>query len=193
MSRADAIDPHRLDVFIEYERLRLTTAGELLVGCGQLGDAAVNTYSRVHGVSFDRPPALLIESAQTGNSIKFVFSESWLPRVSTDKDHDIIVGVPRKLGIPVFCGFLLLSSAKLVLDVENAYLDAQIKRVELQLKKTELQKSLEKMPDGLKPTEQSIDTVRRIVNDPDLKRFEIYGTDILAYRKRNGDQNPDHR
>src|SRR6266581_3787664 len=85
-------------------------------------------------------PELELVEVQTGESIKFKFTERALPSISSDKENDIVIGVPKKLGIPVLMGFLLLSAAEKALDMRNKYYDGQIKQIELQLKREEIDK-----------------------------------------------------
>lgn len=132
-----------LDFYIQYNQLNASDLGRILLSCNSLYDGAYEMYGRETTVRFAEAPALIIDEMYTGNSIKFRFTESWLPTFSSDKDDDIVVGVPKKLGIPLLIGYLLLSSAEKILNVRNEYLEMKKNEIELQLKQHEISKIME--------------------------------------------------
>ena len=182
------LDPHNLPIYLRYERLTAKTLGHLLAGMGGIGDSAAQIYGRHYAIGM-RMPSLEIDSAQTGDSIKLTLGEGWLPSISADKDHDIVISVPRKLGIPLLVGYLMLSAAEKVLDVRSKCFDDQIKRIELKLKQQELSKVM--TPDT-KALPQLLplarDTLGTISHNTDIKVFQVYGIDILDVQQRRRKQ-----
>lgn len=188
MAREKTIDRHTLELFIEYEQLTASAFGRLMSSLGRCGEVASESYGNAQGYRGLSLPELTIETASTEHSINFTLGEGWLPSVTTDENHDIVVDVPKKLGIPLLCGYLLLTTARNLLQVDNARLDTQIKRVDLQLKRTKLQELREtrELPmRGVSELSQRI--VHDIVDNQDLHSFVLYDIDILAFRRKEGD------
>lgn len=178
------VDPHILPMYLQYERLTAKTLGQLLAGMGGIADSAAQMYGR-HYATGMRMPSLEIDSAQTGESIKFTLGEGWLPSISADKDHDIVISTPRKLGIPLLVGYLMLSAAEKVLDIRSKCFDDQIKRIELKLKQQELNKIM-------KPNKEAVqqllplarDTVGTLTHNTDIRVFQVYDIDIVNVQQR---------
>jgi hypothetical protein len=188
MASTQDLDPHSLGLFLEYKQLRAATFGQFLAEIGQQADSITAHYGRLRGLRPDQCPALLIEAADTSNSIKLTLGEGWLPQVTSDEEHDIVVSVPKKLGIPLVVGYLILNGASRVLDIRNDYLDSQIKTIELQLKESELRETLYG-DRGVFPelAEASQETVRRVLDDEDIESFRLYGADLVAIRRKEED------
>ena len=136
-----------LDFYIQFTRLRAEDFGQIMLSSSNIYNGLLNLYSHETGTQFSDRPSLEVLKVQTGDSIKFCFTEGWLPQISSDKEHDIIIGTPKKLGIPLLIGYLLLCSAEKIIDVKNKHLDGQIKELELRLKQEEVNKLKEK-PDN---------------------------------------------
>ena len=121
-----------------------------------------------------------LSEANTGDSIKFKFIERALPSISSDKENDIVIGVPKKLGIPVLMGFLLLSAADKAMDMRNKYYDGQIKQIELQLKQEEINKirrgSEIKAPEELEKQSQTI--IASLLSNTAFTSVSINGVQI---------------
>jgi len=149
-----------LDFYIQYEYLSSRDFGTLLEACSNLSDSAYRFYAESLRSTWADPPVLELSEANTGDSIKFKFIERALPSISSDKENDIVIGVPKKLGIPVLMGFLLLSAADKAMDMRNKYYDGQIKQIELQLKQEEINKIRRsgetKAPEELEKQSQTI-------------------------------------
>ena len=169
-----------LDFYIQYEYLSSRDFGTLLEACNDLSDNAYRFYAESSRGTWAEPPVLELFEANTGDSIKFKFIERALPSISSDKENDIVIGVPKKLGIPVLMGFLLLSAADKAMDMRNKYYDGQIKQIELQLKQEEINKirhgSETKAPIELEKQSQTI--IASILNNKAFKSVSINGVEI---------------
>lgn len=172
-----------LDFYIQYEYLPSRDLGVLLEACNNLSDIAYRLYAELsqHGTWAD-PPVLEISEVHTGESIKFKLIERALPSISSDRENDIVIGVPKKLGIPLLLGFLLISAADQAMDLRNKYYDGEIKRIELQLKQEEINKLRHMGETGVPPVlqKQSEAIVASLLNNPALKSVSINGVPIKA-------------
>jgi hypothetical protein len=174
-----ALDPHSLPIHIAYSRLRAESFGTILLSCARIADEAFIAYARIQEKALAVPlPALELSTITTGSSVKFTFGEGWWPRVRSDSDHDIIIETPKKLGVPLLIGFLLLNGAASALDVRNKYLDHEIKTVELQLKKQELARILEQPQSAEKMKSAARDVVQYVLRDNDLVSVQVYNVDL---------------
>lgn len=183
MANSDSLNPEILPLYIQYERLTVCSLAQLYLGFAAIAEHSIHFYAKATGVKPDCLPTLELITAKTGDSIKFTFGEGLLPTISSDEQHDIIVNVPKKLGIPLLVGFLVLNGVKLVLDVRNAYLDTQIKEIELQLKKTELGKTLSPQTTGAL-SEKATTVVHEIIDNRNFNSFFVYDIDILEMRDK---------
>jgi hypothetical protein len=169
-----------LDFYIQYEYLSSRDFGTLLEACSNLSDSAYRFYAESLRGTWADPPVLELSEANTGDSIKFKFIERALPSISSDKENDIVIGVPKKLGIPVLMGFLLLSAADKAMDMRNKYYDGQIKQIELQLKHEEINKirggGETKAPDELEKQSQTI--IASLLSNSAFKEISINGVQI---------------
>lgn len=184
MVNEDIITPHSLEIYLKYKRLTARSFGEFVSGLGSIADLCAETYGRVVETKIPNLPTLEVEVVKTGESIKFKFGEGWLPCVTTDEQHDIIIDIPKKLGIPLLVGYLLLSAVKLPFDVYNSYLDSRLKQLDIILKQTEIRKVLHK--DGVISNlqEKSMDVINIIKNNNDYEEFKIYEVDIISISKK---------
>lgn len=180
-----AFDPHILPVYLRYNRLTARTLGHLLTDFGDIADTAAQAYGRQFA-GLVHMPSLEIETAQTGDSIKFTLGEGWLPSISSDNNHDIVINTPRKLGIPLLVGYLMLSAAEKVLDIHSNILEDRIKQIELKLKQEELNKIMtldhESAPQLLRQASGTLNTV--FINQ-DITVFQLYDIDIINLRDKN--------
>lgn len=176
--------PDTLPLYIQYERLTVRSLAQLYQGFAEIAEHSILLYAKAAGVKPNRLPTLELVTARTGDSIKFTFGEGLLPTISSNEEHDIIVNVPKKLGIPLLIGFLVLSGAKLVLDVRKAYLDTQIKEIELQLKKTELGRTLSSQATGAL-SDKAANVVYQVIDNRDFNSFVVYDVDIMELRNNS--------
>lgn len=183
MANSYPFNPEILPLYIQYKRLTVRSLAQLYLGFAEIADHTIHSYAKTTGIKPDSLPTLELITAKTGDSIKFTFGEGLLPSVSSNQEHDIIINVPKKLGIPLLIGFLVLSGVKLVLDVRNAYLDTQIKEIELQLKKTELGKTLSAQSTGLL-SEKAATVVYEVIDNRDFNSFVVYDIDIMEIRDK---------
>ena len=169
-----------LDFYIQYEYLSSRDFGMLLEACNNLSDTAYRFYAESSRGTWAEPPVLELSEANTGDSIKFKFIERALPSISSDKENDIVIGVPKKLGIPVLMGFLLLSAADKAMDMRNKYYDGQINQIELQLKQEEINKIRRggetRIPDEIEKQSQTI--IASLLNNTAFKSVSINGVQI---------------
>ena len=194
MATSDLYTPDFLPVYIKYERLTVRSLAELYAGFANISEFAIRVHAEAAGLKPDQLPAFELVTAKTGDSVKFRFGERWLPSITSNEEHDIVVDVPKKLGIPLLVGYLVLGGAKLVLGVRNSYLDSQIKVIERQLKETELQKTLQPQAnDAL--NDKAAHIVHQVIDNRDFSTFMVYDIDIMEFRggemrkhKRNWDE-----
>jgi hypothetical protein len=169
-----------LDFYIQYDYLSSRDFGRLLEDCNELSDSAYRFYSEPLPGTWAEPPVLELSEAKTGDSIKFKFIERALPSISSDKENDIVIGVPKRLGIPVLMGALLLGAADKAMDMRNKYYDGQIKQIELQLKQEEINKIRRgdetKAPEELEKQSQAI--IASILSNKAFKAVSINGVQI---------------
>lgn len=191
-----------LEIYISYERLKAKDLALYLHNLSIVADRVTEDYMLRFGdrhISSMDFPYLEVDSIHTGNSIKFTLTEGWKPSISSDEENDIVIGVPKKLGIPLVVGYLLITSAGQYQDIKMKSLDIQTREIELQLKKTELAKAL---TDNSNPNEtypfqpefylQSkvpeintllLDTVKNIIRNPDITKFKVNNVDIVSMNK----------
>lgn len=183
---------NQLEIYISYDRLRLRQFSKLLENLSIISDKIVEDYLIRYGIEGEFP-TLDVNSIHTGNSIKFSLIEGWTPFITSDEENDIIVGVPRKLGIPLVIGYLLLTTASQYQELRNNHLDNKIKEIEYQLKQEELSKVLlernenkdslilnpfyftEKVPE-IKPI--LLDTIKDVLKNPEINEFKVNGSEI---------------
>jgi len=186
MNDSTQVIPNTLDIYIKYERLTVRSLTDLCSGIAELADIVLDFYGNVTGSLPNQLPAIEIEEAHTGESIKIKFGEGWLPSVSSNEDDDIVIDVPKKLGIPLLLGYLLLNGVKATINMHSTYLDNQIKQVELQLKKNELQDKLSKSKKSSEVLQKkAVNVVNTIIQNNDYRSFVIYDIDILTLRHDN--------
>ena len=189
MVHEEIIEPHILPVYITYTRLTSTSLGYLLSSWGQIADHISENYADINGIKYTIFPTLEIESVHTGDSIKFIFGEGWIPTITSDKNNDIVINIPKKIGIPLLIGYLMLSVASNTLDVYNKYLDLKLKQIELQLKKTEIRKIIEKKPFIVKElNHHALKIYNSIIENKDFKTFLIYDIDIKNIIKEKSEE-----
>jgi hypothetical protein len=182
----DRTEPASLDFYIQFEYLSSRDFGALLMACSILSESAYRYYSEVsHGV-WAQPPELELAEVQTGESIKFKFIERAVPTISSDKENDIVIGIPKKLGIPILMASLLLNAADKAMDMRNKYYDGQIKQIELQLKQEEINKIRRgeaKAPEELEKQSQLI--MSSILSNPSFRSVSINGVAVKGPHSTN--------
>lgn len=194
-----------LEIYISYERLKAKDLALYLHNLSFIAEKVTEDYMLRFGENQFDPsdfPYLEVEAVHTGNSIKFTLVEGWKPTIGAvaNEEIDIVIGVPKKLGIPLGVVLLLITGACKYQDVRSQYLDNKIKEIELQLKRMELGKALtensndnnENQPIQVEfylnskiPEAQPIlaDTVKNILRNPDIIKFKVNNIDIKALNK----------
>jgi hypothetical protein len=184
-----------LEIYIDYDRLKATDLANCLINLSDIASKIAEDYfSRFSGYEGEDLPTLDINSIDTGNSIKFTLKEGWKPKIKTGIDGDIIVEVPKNLGLPIVIGYLLISIANGYQEFRSKQLDNQLKELEIKLKQTELAKAISvnhderqdiyklvtsyinnKVPE-VKPI--FLDTIRSVLSNPDITQFKVNNIEI---------------
>jgi hypothetical protein len=191
-----------LEIYLSYEKLKAKDLAYLLNNFSFISDKISEDYQNRFGSDNEQINSLDILTINTGNSVKFALTEGWIPKVSSDAENDIVIGIPKKLGIPVALGYLLVSGASQYQELRNKHLDNQIKEIELQLKQTELHKAIsvnqnddnqnENRPINYKnylddkvPEVKAkvLDTLKFIYKNPDLNIVRINNVEIKSADK----------
>jgi hypothetical protein len=183
-----------LDLYLGYDRLTASALGRLLSGLGEMSLSAVQSYSDISGIVVTAPPALEVDTIRTGESVKFAFGEGWLPSIGSDAQNDVVIGVPKKLGIPFLIAYLLLNAASLSMGVQKDYLDIRIKEIELKLKTMEIQRVIQ--PDSSYRAaldDQAKDLLDSISHNPDYRVLKVNGVDISPILRRDSNADSRHR
>jgi len=190
MNKGKEISPHSLEIYISYHHLTASSLGESIRALGLIADDSAELYANKVSIGKENLPTLEIDAVHTGDSIKFTFGEGWLPSISSDKENDIIINTPKKLGIPLLVGFLLLTGLKNSLTIYNEYLDTRIKKIELVLKQSEVQKIRENREEWNTLVNKSIKIVNTILINHEYTKFIVYDVDIINIKNEN--KHPDY-
>jgi len=185
-----------LEIYIDYERLKAKDVAKLLSNLSFISTKIAEDYfSRFNDYQGEELPTLDIEAVNTGDSIKFKLIEGWKVNITSNEEADIVVGIPKKLGLPIVIGYLLVAMAIGYQDFRNTQLDNRLKEIEIQLKESELAKALSlnneteqqntfrlasnyvdnKVPE-IKPV--LIDTIKLILRNPDITKFRVNNIEI---------------
>lgn len=186
MPAIDRLSEENLDIYVSYERLTAVAFGEFARGIGDIGDAIRNMHAELSGTAVAFVPELEVESVHTGESITFKFSERWVPSVSMSRSGEIVIDVPRKIGIPLLVGYLFLTAAEKVEGLYNTHLDNQVKAIELQLKRTELQKTvMESSATRAKLQEEASRVLNVVIQNNDFHVVQVNGATIVSRIERS--------
>jgi len=188
-----------LEIYMAYDRLKVKDLASCLLDLSEISAKIAEDYfARFNKYAGEELPTLDIETINTGNSIKFQLKEGWMPSFSNSKENDIIISVPKGLGIPILMAHLLIYGANSYVDFRNKELDMEIKKVELKLKERELAKAI-----GLdNEKEQSISifidnyvenkvpevkhivnrTIKNILVNPNITQFKVNNVEIKNQR-----------
>ena len=185
-----------LDIYIAYDRLKAADLARFLSNFSFIADRiAQDFFIRFDDYKDEALPTLDISSIHTGESVKFSLKEGWLPKITTNDEGDIVVELPKKLGIPIVIGHLVVITAFGYQEYKNKQLDNAIKDAELQLKKIELAKALNPGPEKMDTSvvilnyvEQKVpeikpvlmDTVKTVLGNADIRSFRVNGVEIKS-------------
>jgi hypothetical protein len=184
-----------LEIYIDYDRLKAKDLANCLINLSAIATKIAEDYfSRFNNYEGEELPTLDIDTFNTGNSIKFRLKEGWKPKVKSNSEGDIVIEIPKALGIPIVLGYLLISIANGYQDFRNKQLDNELKKMEIQLKQTELAKAFttdnesqqnfyrltnaymeNKVPE-IKPI--LYDTIKSVLRNPDIAQFKINNIEI---------------
>jgi hypothetical protein len=185
-----------LEVYIDYDRLKTNDLAMLLSNFSFISTKIAEDYFLRYGdYQGDELPTLDIETINTGGSIKFKLVEGWTVKITNSEEADIVVGIPKKLGVPIVIGYLFVSIANGYQDFRNKQLDIKLKELEIQLKETELSKAIginittnehntfrlasnyvDKNVPEIKPV--IMDTIKSVLRNPDYTQFRVNDIEI---------------
>jgi hypothetical protein len=184
-------DDQALFIYIAYSRLQASCLSRLLGNLSFIADRMSQDYFiRFPDRNYDGPPTLDIGAINTGNSVKIKLIEGWLPKIGNDDENDLVVSLPKPLGITLGLGYLLLSGFNQYLDIEKKLGDERTAQIEYQLKQHELAKAMradsDKQSDSNSlhiyidqkiPTVKPVldDTIKLVLHNKEIKHFEING------------------
>jgi len=191
-----------LEIYIDYDRLKAHDLAKLLSNLSFISSKIAEDYfSRFGDYQGEELPTLDIETMHTGGSIKFKLVEGWKVKITSSKDADIVVGIPKKLGLPIVIGYLLVSIANGYQDFRNKQLDNKLKEIEIRIKESELAKALslnnemehqsafnvtsnyvDKRVPEIKPV--IFDTIKSIFRNPEITKFTVNNIDIKNLSNR---------
>lgn len=186
-----------LQIYIDYNRLKAKDLAYLLANFSFIATKIAEDYfSRYKDYEGEELPTLDIDTANTENSIKFTLIEGWNVKIKSNADADIVVEIPKKLGLPIVIGYLLISMATEYQDYRNKQLDKRLKELEIQLKQTELAKAMSltneeqqntfklasayidnKLPE-IKPV--IMDTIKSVLKNADIIQFKVNEVEIKS-------------
>lgn len=188
MPEVEIADEETLNVYIGYRRLTARSFGDFSQAVAYLGDSIRSMHGELSHTDVALIPELEVASVHTGESIRFRFLERWTPSVSMSREGDIVVDVPKKIGIPLLVAYLLLTAAEKTEGLYNTHLDNQIKAVELQLKRTELNKTvMESSAVQHKLTEGASRVLNIAIQNNDFRLVEVNGATIINRAATSGD------
>ena len=190
MSGNNEMSSHSLDIYIAYHRLTARSLGETLLALGLIANDSIKYFAEAVSIGTKNLPTLEIDTVLTGDSIKIKFGEGWMPSITTDKENDIVINVPKKIGIPLLVGYLILQGVRLNISTYNELLDTRIKKMELALKQSELQKIKENREQWDALIKNASGVVNAIYQNPDYIKYMVSDIDIIKIR--NEGQCPDN-
>ncbi|MDB5226579.1 MAG: hypothetical protein JWN78_772 [Bacteroidota bacterium] len=193
------MNSENLEIYISYDKLKAKDLALLLHNLSFISDRITEDFYNRFGNGNEAKPSLDIVNINTGNSVKFALTEGWMPEVTSDAENDIVIGIPKKLGIPIAICYLLVSGASKYQDFKNTHLDNQIKEIELELKKHELYKVISEENNENNPNlvntvyyldnkvpevkAKLLDTLKFIYKNPDLNSVKVNNIEIKSIDK----------
>jgi hypothetical protein len=169
-----ADDRYSLEIYIKYEKLDNKTWVYILKQIETVKNQLITQFkldqvlTRIASSEIILVPSLDINFIHTGRSVIIRFNEGWRPKVKIKKG-DIIIDVPGKVAI---AGLILYS----FYTGYDKYLDTENKRLDLQIKKNELREKLKNSltnPDNVIPTKTTVNFIKNINNDINIKYLRI--------------------
>jgi len=177
-----------LEVYIAYDRLEAEVLAKLLKNFSAVANViAADYFARFDIQDLGQMPTLDIETMHTGESIKFTLKEGWLPRFSSNETSDIVVDLPKALGIPFVIGYLAL-------QLLNSYQDTRIKQLDIIQKQLDIRLKQTQVAAGILNNNQTVnfymdnqvpevkplllDTLKSVLLNPDLKQVTINDIEI---------------
>lgn len=126
-------DEDVLNIYISFDRLKAADIAFYLQRFSAIADKLIEDYLVAEGKPFiaAQIPRLEIQSIHTGNSIDFKLKEGKELKIEADKEHDFVVKVPRKFGIPLLIASLLLNAYIAVLDIRIKHVGLQKDKIEV--------------------------------------------------------------
>ncbi|WP_313515984.1 hypothetical protein [Sphingobacterium sp.] len=194
--------PDELEIYISYELLNARDLGQYLINLSFMAEKIAEDYlMRFNDPNYEgkQPPILEVNSVHTGNSITIKLREGWKPSTKIE-DGEIIIYVPKMLGIPLMVAASLATVAVTYQELRKNYLEIEIAKIELLLKQRELNKALDedkskhenfsqvintyidtKVPE-IKPV--LLDTIKAVIANPNINQFKVNNVEIKGNTKR---------
>lgn len=130
-----------LHVYVRYRQLKVNNLVEIMDRIDKMAQLIYRRYEEAIGDQGTGQTFFLrLEEIHTGDSVKFTFGEGWTPKIYSDKQKDIVIQVPKVIGVPLMVAGALLYAANETIAIYDKVLDTEIKTIELELKKRELGK-----------------------------------------------------
>lgn len=189
-----------LEIYIAYDQLKAKDLADFLSNLSFIADKIAEDYfSRFNENYTGELPTLDIESIHTGESVKFKLIEGWKLKIGSSDEADIVVSIPKKLGIPLVIGYILIWGANQYLDFRIKLRDLEEKETDIKIEQVELNKAIgasrKNIPESIlryidnkvpevKPA--VLDTVKSILKNPEITQFKVNGIEIKDHGNKNG-------
>jgi hypothetical protein len=194
----------QLEIYIDYSNLKASDLGKLLINLSYLSNKISEDYfTRFDTYQGEQMPTLNIQTIDTGNSVKFTLVEGWKPSIKTSADDDIVIEIPKLLGIPILIGYFLIYAASSYLDIQNKRLDNHLKELEIQLKEKELAKAINSPNEETEKEKRFVlyyldnkvaeikpllnDTIKSILRNPEINKFKVNNIEIKDLKNSEND------
>ncbi|MBV7530775.1 hypothetical protein [Chitinophaga sp. sic0106] len=130
-----------LEVYIAYNVLRASDLALLLSNLSFIADKLSEDFAaRFPEFMQGGTVTLDIDTMHTGQSINFALTEGWIPKVYTNDKGEIVVAAPKKLGIPLIVGYLLIQTMVSYSEYELTKAQEKVAILEAKIKELELEK-----------------------------------------------------
>lgn len=182
---------NEIDIYLKYNQLDTSDLVELLGDLDRLHREIIDPQFYGYRRPFYFPDffypyrnVLKIKSIETGQSIRFRFSEGWKPRFRFDK-KELEINVPRKLGIPIIILYLLFTGAQKIVELKGELLDNELKKLEIEMKKIEIHRELfEQNENFLRLQRQADKTIEFLQFNNSINYFEINGVKLKDIKEK---------
>ena len=180
----DRIYEHELSVYFKYEHLDASDLVDILSNFNKLYNKILSLSAPVHIHNY-HPYRNFAEISRinTGDSIIFKLKEGWRPEFRIERG-DVIVYVPKNLGVPILIFYLILKAVQVPLELYKTYQEMGINALEHKIKEIDLYKKLEeerRIKRSCSVTYQVNKTVRFLVENPRVTHVEVDGIKLQKH------------